>query len=279
MMTIGEFALHTGISVKALRFYDERGILPAAEVDPATGYRFYAAGQLRAATTIRVLRAAGMPLESVEQVLQEPDRAVDLLASHERQLQAQREVQDRAIRIGQGMLAESGQQPDVKTRHVGPTHWAAISTTVRVADDDIDDADWANSDFQMLHTALSQAGNPPIGGWWTAIDPADAADEVEVLLSWPVREPVPKDFSLDGVELRTGTLPDRTEAFVRTEIDEVEDDLLDDTAGGRLLHPKYLDFVEYLDKNGHQLRQLRQAAVLHDEGVPVAMELTATINP
>lgn len=80
MMTIGEFALHTGISVKALRFYDERGILPAAEVDPATGYRFYVAGQLRAATTIRVLRAAGMPLESVEQVLQEPDRAVDLLA-------------------------------------------------------------------------------------------------------------------------------------------------------------------------------------------------------
>ena len=52
MMTIGEFALHTGLSVKALRFYDERGILPAIEVDPATGYRFYAAGQLRAATTI-----------------------------------------------------------------------------------------------------------------------------------------------------------------------------------------------------------------------------------
>src|SRR5690625_2343707 len=114
MMTIGEFALHTGLSVKALRFYDERGILPAAEVDPATGYRFYAAGQLRAATTIRVLRTAGMSLEAVEQVLQEPDRAVDLLASHQHQhqLQAQREVQDRAIRIGQGMLTEAVQKPD-----------------------------------------------------------------------------------------------------------------------------------------------------------------------
>lgn len=220
-----------------------------------------------------------MSLEAVEQVLQEPDRAGDLLASHQHQLQAQREVQDRAIRIGQGMLTEAVQKPDVKTRHVGPTHWVAISTTVRVTDDDTDDADWANSYFQGLHTALSQAGNPPIGGSWIVIDPADAADEVELLLSWPVREPAPQDFSLDGVELRSGTLPDRTEAFVRTGIDDVEDDLLDDTAGGRLLHPKYLDFVEYLDKNGHQLRQLRQAAILNDEGVPVAMELTATINP
>lgn len=236
MMTIGEFALHTGLSVKAQRFYDERGILPAAEVDPATGYRFYAAGQLRAATTIRVLRTAGMSLEAVEQVLQEPDRAVDLLASHQHQLQAQREVQDRAIRIGQGMLTEAVQKPDVKTRHVGPTHWVSVSTTVRVADDDTDDPAWANSYFQRLHTALSQAGNPPIGGWWIVVDPADATDEVELLLSWPVREPGPQEFSLDGVELRSGTLPDCTEAFVRTEIDDVEDDLLEDTAGGRLLH-------------------------------------------
>src|SRR5699024_1057303 len=177
-----------------------------------------------------------MSLEAVEQVLQEPDRAVDLLASHQHQLQAQREVQDRAIRIGQGMLTEAVQKPGVKTRHVGPTHWVSVSTTVRVDDDDTVDPAWANSYFQRLHTALSQAGNPPIGGWWIVVDPADATDEVELLLSWPVREPGPQEFSLDGVELRSGTLPDCTEAFVRTEIDDVEDDLLDDTAGGRLLH-------------------------------------------
>ena len=70
MMTTGEFSLHTGISIKALRFYDDRGILPPAEIDAATGYRFYAAGQLRAATTIRVLRASGMSLESAGLVLQ-----------------------------------------------------------------------------------------------------------------------------------------------------------------------------------------------------------------
>lgn len=58
-MTIGEFALSTGISAKALRFYDERGLLTPAEVDEHNGYRRYSAGQLKTATVIRVLRAAG----------------------------------------------------------------------------------------------------------------------------------------------------------------------------------------------------------------------------
>ena len=45
MITIGEFALSTGVSVKALRFYDDRGLLTPAEVDPHSGYRRYSAAQ------------------------------------------------------------------------------------------------------------------------------------------------------------------------------------------------------------------------------------------
>lgn len=225
-------------------------------MDPNTGYRFYAVDQLRPATTIRVLRAAGMSLESVEHVLQEPDSATDLLESHEQRIHAERTVQDQAIRIGQNMLADADQRPNVQTRHVGPTHWAAISTTIRVGDD-------------TDHT----------DDWWIAIDPIDVADEVEVLLSWPVRRPVPQNFSLDGVKLRTGTLPERTEAFVRTEISEVDEDLLDKSAGGRLLHPMYLDFVEYLNRHGYQKQQMRQSTVLNEERMPVAMELAVTTDP
>lgn len=59
MITIGEFALSTGVSVKALRFYDDRGLLTPAEVDPHSGYRRYSAAQMRTATTIRILRTAG----------------------------------------------------------------------------------------------------------------------------------------------------------------------------------------------------------------------------
>lgn len=280
MMTIGEFALHTGISVKALRFYDERRILPPAEVDPVTGYRFYAAGQLRAASTLRVLRTAGMSLDSCLLVLQEPDRAAELLARHQEQLQAERSVQDRAMRIGHEWLVEPGEPAEVRTRRAAATHWAAVSTTVRLEDENqADDPQWANQHFETLHTALSAAGNPPTGGWWTAIEGTDSPQEVEVLLSWPVGEPVAEEFTIEGLELRTGCLPERTEAFVQTELQEVDEDLLDDTPGGRLLHLKYLDFLEYLEENGHQSRHMRQSMVPGEDGGPEAMELAVTITP
>jgi len=39
--SIGEFSQITGLSVKTLRFYHEKGILLPSSVDEATGYRFY----------------------------------------------------------------------------------------------------------------------------------------------------------------------------------------------------------------------------------------------
>ena len=45
-MSIGEFARLSRLSAKALRLYDELGLLPPAQVDLDSGYRWYAAGQL-----------------------------------------------------------------------------------------------------------------------------------------------------------------------------------------------------------------------------------------
>ena len=65
LMTVGEFALATGLSAKALRFYDERGLLAPADVDAHSGYRRYAPAQIRTAAQIRVLRAAGLTVDDV----------------------------------------------------------------------------------------------------------------------------------------------------------------------------------------------------------------------
>ena len=46
LMTIGRFARLTGLTVKALRHYDELGLLRPAAVDPETGYRLYGAEQV-----------------------------------------------------------------------------------------------------------------------------------------------------------------------------------------------------------------------------------------
>ena len=40
-MQIGRFARLTGLTVKALRHYDEIGLLRPAGVDPESGYRSY----------------------------------------------------------------------------------------------------------------------------------------------------------------------------------------------------------------------------------------------
>jgi hypothetical protein len=62
MLSMGEFAQLSGLTVKALRNYDERGLLVPAQVDPETRYRFYAGSQLRDAVTIKVLRDADVPV-------------------------------------------------------------------------------------------------------------------------------------------------------------------------------------------------------------------------
>jgi DNA-binding transcriptional MerR regulator len=71
-----EFAAATGLSVKALRLYDQRGLLVPVRVDRATGYRRYAAGQIATAGRIALLRRAGIGLADIERFLAAPDAAV-----------------------------------------------------------------------------------------------------------------------------------------------------------------------------------------------------------
>ncbi len=48
-VSIGEFARRSRLSVKALRLYDELGVLVPARVDQGSGYRYYDVAQLEAA--------------------------------------------------------------------------------------------------------------------------------------------------------------------------------------------------------------------------------------
>ncbi len=71
-MTIGEFARRSGLSLKALRLYDARGLLQPVRVDPGSGYRYYDPEQLGRARTISLLRRLEMPLGTIADVLAEP---------------------------------------------------------------------------------------------------------------------------------------------------------------------------------------------------------------
>lgn len=75
LLSIGSFALLTGLSVPALRHYDEVGVLRPAFVDPRTRYRFYRLEQVRSARLISALRAVDVPIDEIRDVVEENDEA------------------------------------------------------------------------------------------------------------------------------------------------------------------------------------------------------------
>jgi DNA-binding transcriptional MerR regulator len=69
MFKIGEFARLTQVSAKALRLYDEMGLLKPVRVDPFTDYRYYSADQLPRLHRIIALKDLGFSLEQVKPML------------------------------------------------------------------------------------------------------------------------------------------------------------------------------------------------------------------
>ena len=84
MYTIGEFSRVTGLTVKALRFYHEEGVLEPASVDPRTGYRYYDAGQVETARVIAYLRGVELPVGEIRELLRGGGSEEGLLDALER---------------------------------------------------------------------------------------------------------------------------------------------------------------------------------------------------
>jgi len=78
MFSIGEFARHGRVSVRMLRHYDAIGLLRPATVDPASGYRFYQAGQLADLNRLVALKDLGFSLGQVQAILAEQVSAAEL---------------------------------------------------------------------------------------------------------------------------------------------------------------------------------------------------------
>ena len=69
MLKIGDFSRLGRISVKALRYYDEIGLLKPVTVDQFTGYRYYTADQLLRLNRIVMLKNIGLSLDDVAKLV------------------------------------------------------------------------------------------------------------------------------------------------------------------------------------------------------------------
>ena len=88
-ISIGEFARRSRLSLKALRLYDERGVLVPSRVDRASGYRYYDTAQLEQARLVVMLRQLQLPLAAIKELLAcDPADAATRIAEYWRDAEA-----------------------------------------------------------------------------------------------------------------------------------------------------------------------------------------------
>ena len=86
--TIGETAALLGVSTKALRHWEERGLLEPSRT--ATGYRMYTDADIERGAAIALYRGVGIPLETIAQLIDAPSHTLrNALTRHRAELAAQ----------------------------------------------------------------------------------------------------------------------------------------------------------------------------------------------
>jgi DNA-binding transcriptional MerR regulator len=180
LLTIGEFARRSGLSIRALRLYDRIGLLQPAHVVPATGYRRYASRQLYAGRLIALLRRLDMPLTEIATIVgASGSDAAGLLAGYwaavEQRLAAQRDLADRLVRnLAAETPAPEGAWPvsvrDVAEQHVlseirylnaAELSWIGEATTRLTALADRSGGP-AGPRFVVFHGEVSEDANGPV---------------------------------------------------------------------------------------------------------------------
>ncbi|MGA5818989.1 MerR family transcriptional regulator [Kitasatospora sp. NPDC094028] len=99
LYTIGDLARRTGLTVKAIRFYADTGLVPPTDRNPA-GYRLYDVHALARLDLVRTLRDLGLDLPAVRRVLEREAPLSEVAAAHAEAL----EVQIRTLRLRRAVL-------------------------------------------------------------------------------------------------------------------------------------------------------------------------------
>jgi DNA-binding transcriptional MerR regulator len=166
-VSVGRFAIMTHLSVKTLRHYHQVGLLEPAEVDPHTGYRYYALEQLPTAQLIRRLRDLQMPVAGVRAVLvaRSAGERDTLIAAHIDHLEAELATTQAAVNSLRALLEwPPGRQQPVHRR--AESSYSALAITEDTVDPDEIDGWWRDALYE-LRAAADEHGmhvTGPAGG-------------------------------------------------------------------------------------------------------------------
>ncbi|HKQ75492.1 MAG TPA: MerR family transcriptional regulator [Blastocatellia bacterium] len=192
MFRIGDFSRLSQVSVKALRFYDEMGLLKPTYIDRDTGYRYYSATLLPRLNRILAFKELGFSLAEIVHLL-EGDLPVDhvreLLQSRRAEL-ARRIERERAqlieVEAWLAQIDQGGRVPDyeVAIKQVAPRLIASVRDSLSSYGD-------ADDLFDELHSHLKHRGAPLERGaiWHTCANQKESIDcEAIVFLREPARD-------------------------------------------------------------------------------------------
>lgn len=128
MLTISQLAAYADVTVRAVRHYHAKGLLPEPERDHS-GYRRYDAGAVVQLIRIRTLAEAGVPLSRVSELLAAGDDAfADAVAEIDQRLRAEiRERQEHRRRIALLAAGDSLALPEEAVSYLRRLRDAGVS--------------------------------------------------------------------------------------------------------------------------------------------------------
>jgi DNA-binding transcriptional MerR regulator len=131
-MMSGAFARRTRLSPKALRLYDDMGLLCPAWVDPSNGYRYYDESQVATARLIGLLRTLGMPLTSIREVISlEESEAITVIGGYWEGVETDHQTRRELVRhLVQRLSGKGNDMYEVEQRTVPEQQVASIEERV-----------------------------------------------------------------------------------------------------------------------------------------------------
>jgi DNA-binding transcriptional MerR regulator len=161
LVSIGDFSRMTHLSIKALRFYHDQGLLEPARIDPDSGYRYYEPAQVPVAQVIRRFRDLDMPLDQVKAVLQAPDletRTKEII-SHLTAMEARLAEMQMSVASLRALLEGPPAGPAVEFRSIPATPALAIRATVTAEESWA----WGAGAFEEIYGQIAGSGLSPAG--------------------------------------------------------------------------------------------------------------------
>ena len=207
LIPIGRFSRMTRLSVKALRHYDELGLLAPAVVDRFSSYRYYTYSQANRAEAIRLLRGLDMPLDRIRELLEseDPDISVKLLEEHRGELEDRLERHRRMLTFIERLIQrkERVMPYEVQIKELAAQHAAVVRrhTTAATIGQEI------SQGFGLLGEAIGRAQVPIAGPPFLVMQEViDEVTEGEFELGFPVAGPFEDAGEVRGAELPATTV-------------------------------------------------------------------------